>query len=333
MDASQGLDFTGDDEQAKGRAVTVLVTGGGGFIGSNLVDALVAGGEEVVVLDDFSTGRRENLDGATSKGARLVEGDVADAQFVERLVGEVRPDVIHHLAAQVDVRRSVSDPQTDARVNVLGALSVLEAARLHGAKRLVYVSTGGAIYGEAKAYPTREDADVKPMSPYGTNKYAAELSWELYGRLHGMSTVTLRLANVYGPRQDPLGEGGVVAIFSRVLLTGEGAVIFGDGEQTRDFVEVSDVARACLAASQAEVLGAFNIGSGTETTINQLAAEMSSVIAERSLEITHEPERDGEVRRSCLDASRAGLELGWKPQISLAEGLRRTLDWQAQTSG
>lgn len=311
----------------------VLVTGGAGFIGSNLVDALLEQGDEVVVLDDLSTGRAENLADAISRGARLIEGDVADSGFVDQLFGEVRPEAVHHLAAQVDVRRSVADPQADARVNVIGALSVLEAARAHGVARLVYVSTGGAIYGDAADYPTAETAAIQPMSPYGTNKYAAELAWDLYARLHGMSTATLRLANVYGPRQDPMGEGGVVAIFCRELLEGAGAVIFGDGEQTRDFVEVSDVARACLAAGASDVRGPFNIGSGTETTVNRLAEVVSDALEGRSLEVTHQPEREGEVRRSCLDASKAARELGWEPLVGLPEGLGRTVEWQVPTSG
>lgn len=308
--------------------MSVLVTGGAGFIGSNLVDALVAEGQAVTVLDDLSTGRRGNLDSAIAAGATLVEGDVADAGFVRDLIDDLRPDVVHHLAAQVDVRRSVSDPAADARVNVLGTIAVIEAARLADVGRLVYVSTGGAIYGEADSYPTAEDAPVRPMSPYGVNKYAAELNWELQDRLHGLSTVTLRLANVYGPRQDPLGEGGVVAIFCNRLLAGEGAVIFGDGEQTRDFVSVDDVAGACLMAARSSVTGAFNIGSGTETTVNALAELVSSIDPGRDLPVEHAPERDGEVRRSCLDAGRARRELGWEPQVGLAEGLRRTLEWQ-----
>ncbi|MCX6389486.1 MAG: GDP-mannose 4,6-dehydratase [Solirubrobacterales bacterium] len=310
--------------------MTVLVTGGAGFIGSNLVDSLLAEGQKVVVLDNLSTGRERNLDIAIANGAQLVNGDVSDQRFVDELVADLKPTAIHHLAAQVDVRRSVSNPEQDAQTNLFGTLSVLEAARNHGVPRLVYVSTGGAIYGEADSYPTAEGAEVRPMSPYGVNKYAAELHWSLYARLHGLSTITLRLANVYGPRQDPLGEGGVVAIFCRELLEGNRALIFGDGEQTRDFVEVSDVAAACRLAAASDVVGSFNIGSSSETTVNQLAAIISEADPDRKLSTEHAPERDGEVRRSCLDASRASTVLGWKPQIELLDGLQRTLLWQVE---
>lgn len=304
-----------------------IVTGGAGFIGSNLVDALVAGGGHVTVLDDLSTGRRENLSAALAAGARLHEASVADPGAVREAFAEARPEVVFHLAAQIDVRRSVADPSFDALVNVEGTLAVLDAARSAGAHRVVYVSTGGAIYGEAPGFPTPEDAPIAPLAPYGQSKYAAEGYCSLYARLHGLSTVTLRLANVYGPRQDPLGEGGVVAIFCGRLLTGERATIFGDGSQTRDYVFVGDVVEAARLAAEDQGTEPLNIGSGVETTVLELAAAMRGLGA-GPMEAEHAPERPGEVLRSCLDPARAAERIGWRPRTSLHDGLLATLEWQ-----
>lgn len=304
-----------------------MVTGGAGFIGSNLVDALVGGGASVTVLDDLSTGRRENLAAALAAGARLHEASVAEPAAVLEAFAAARPEVVFHLAAQIDVRRSVADPAFDALVNVEGTLAVLEAARRAGARRVVYVSTGGAIYGAAPTFPTPEDAPIAPLAPYGQSKYAAEGYCSLYARLHGLSTVTLRLANVYGPRQDPLGEGGVVAIFCGRLLAGERATVYGDGEQTRDYVFVGDVVEAARGAAEAAGTAPLNVGSGAETTVVELAAAMRALDA-GPFETDHAPERPGEVRRSCLDPARAAAEIGWRPRTSLGEGLRRTLEWQ-----
>ncbi len=304
-----------------------MVTGGAGFIGSNLVDALVADGETVAVLDDLSTGRRENLGAALAAGARLHEADIAEPDAVAAAFAAERPEVVFHLAAQIDVRRSVSDPAFDAQVNVGGTLAVLDAARAAGARRVVYVSTGGAIYGAAPAFPTPEDAPIAPLAPYGQSKYAAEGYCALYARLHGLSTVTLRLANVYGPRQDPLGEGGVVAIFCGRLLAGEGATIYGDGSQTRDYVYVGDVVDAARRAAAADGVDPLNVGSGCETTVLELAAAMDGLGA-GSFSAEHAPPRPGEVQRSCLDPARAHGAIGWRPATELAEGLRRTLAWQ-----
>ncbi|MDX6663701.1 MAG: UDP-glucose 4-epimerase, partial [Solirubrobacterales bacterium] len=223
-----------------------LVTGGAGFIGSNLVDALLDVGDEVLVLDDLSTGRRENLESGLARGAQLVVADVTDGEAVVELVRERRIDRVFHLAAQIDVRRAVAEPAFDARVNVEGTINVLEAARAGGVGRFVFVSTGGAIYGEGegKALPLGEDTECLPKAPYGQSKYAAEGYVELYAREHGLSAVSLRLANVYGPRQDPLGEAGVVAIFCGRLEEGRAPVIYGDGRQTRDYVYVGDVVAA-----------------------------------------------------------------------------------------
>jgi len=307
--------------------VRAIVTGGAGFIGSNLVDALVADGSRVTVLDDLSTGRRENLSAALAAGARLHEASVADPAAVREAFADARPEVVFHLAAQIDVRRSVADPAFDALVNVEGTLAVLDAARSAGARRVVYVSTGGAIYGEAPSFPTPEDAPIAPLAPYGQSKYAAEGYCALYARLHGLSTVTLRLANVYGPRQDPLGEGGVVAIFCGRLLAGERATIYGDGSQTRDYVFVGDVVEAARLAAEDSGTEPLNVGSGIETTVLELAAAMRDLGA-GPLGAEHAPERPGEVRRSCLDPARAAARMGWRPRTSLRDGLLATLEWQ-----
>ncbi len=304
-----------------------MVTGGAGFIGSNLVDALVDEGDEVAVLDDLSTGRRENLAAALAAGARLHEADVADPRAVGEAFAATRPEVVFHLAAQIDVRRSVADPAFDALVNVEGTLAVLDAARAAGSRRVVYVSTGGAIYGEAPVFPTPEDAPIAPLAPYGQSKYAAEGYCALYARLHGLSTVTLRLANVYGPRQDPLGEGGVVAIFCGRLLAGDRATVYGDGSQTRDYVYVGDVVEAARCAADAETTDPLNVGSGRETSVLELAEAMDGLGA-GTLSAGHAPPRPGEVQRSCLDPARASAAIGWRPGTELPDGLRRTLAWQ-----
>src|SRR5919107_2394837 len=229
-----------------------LVTGGAGFIGSNLVDALLARGDEVTILDDVSTGRRENLEGARANGAELVELDIRNAEEVASVFARVQPEAAFHLAAQIDVRKSTADPAFDARVNVEGTINVLDGARRAGTRRVVNTSTGGAIYGEGRILPAPEDHPVAPEAPYGQSKFCAEGYCELFGRLHGMSTVSLRYGNVYGPRQDPLGEAGVIAIFCGKVVDGGRPTIFGDGLQTRDYVYVGDVVEANLAAADSQ---------------------------------------------------------------------------------
>jgi len=300
------------------------VTGGAGFIGSNLVDALVARGDEVTVIDDLSTGRRENLDQALAAGARLVEADVRDAGAMGDLAGDAEPEAVFHLAAQIDVRRSVADPAFDARINVEGTIAMLEAATSAGARRFVNTSTGGAIYGEGRVVPAPEDHPVAPEAPYGQSKFAAEGYCELFNRLHGLSTVSLRYGNVYGPRQDPLGEAGVVAIFCGRLRAGQRPIVFGDGRQVRDYVHVADVVSANLAAAESDATGPFNIGTGRETTVLDLV-EVLAPHATASFEPEHQPERPGEVRRIALDATRARDQLGWEPRVGLAEGIKQTL--------
>jgi UDP-glucose 4-epimerase len=302
-----------------------LVTGGAGFIGSNIVDALLARGDRVTVIDNLSTGKRSNLEGAVAQGATLSVTDVRDAEAVNDAVAAAAPQVVFHLAAQIDVRRSVQDPAFDAATNVLGTINVLEAARRAGVKRLVNTSTGGGLYGDADVLPTPEDHEIKPMAPYGQGKLAAEGYCELYTRLHGLSTVSLRYGNVYGPRQDVHGEAGVVAIFCGHLVEGRTPTVFGDGGQTRDWVDVADVVRANLLAANSEIVGPVNIGNGQETSVLDLLDALRAVGGRAMAEPVFEPERPGEVRRSCLDIRRARQDLGWEPQVTLEQGLRTIL--------
>jgi UDP-glucose 4-epimerase len=302
-----------------------LVTGGAGFIGSNLVDALLQRGDEVTVLDDLSTGKRENLEGALANGAALAEIDIRDAEAVADVVARTRPDAIFHLAAQIDVRKSVADPANDARINVEGSVNVLRAAQAHGMPRVVNTSTGGAIYGEGKQLPAPEDHPSAPEAPYGLSKWCAEQYCEIFTRLHGLSTVSLRYGNVYGPRQDPLGEAGVVAIFCGKLLDGGTATIFGDGTQTRDYVYVDDVVAANLRAAESNATGPINIGLGQEKSVLDIVEVLKQHTTDE-FHVEHAAERPGEVQRIALDPSRAREELGWEAQVELDEGLKRTLD-------
>jgi len=303
-----------------------IVTGGAGFIGSNIVDALVARGDRVTVIDNLSTGKRSNLERAVALGVTLVDIDVRDSGALAEIFDSARPEVVFHLAAQIDVRHSVENPADDAVSNVLGTIGVLEAARAVGARKVVNTSTGGGLYGNADVLPTPEDHPIRPLAPYGQGKYAAEGYCELYTRLHGLSTVSLRYGNVYGPRQDVHGEAGVVAIFCGALLDGRRPTVFGDGRQTRDWVDVSDVARANLIAADADVTGQFNIGRGEETSVLDLIDALNDVSDRGPLgEPEFAPERPGEVSRSCLDVSRAQMELGWRAQVGLRDGLRRIL--------
>jgi len=302
-----------------------LVTGGAGFIGSNLVDALVDQGDQVTVLDNLSTGRRQNLDTAIGNGAELVELDVRDAEAVAETVGRAQPEVIFHLAAQIDVRKSVADPANDSRVNVEGTINVLSAAQAHGVRRVVNTSTGGAIYGEGQIIPAPEEHPVAPESPYGLSKFCAENYCALFTRLHGLSTISLRYGNVYGPRQDPLGEAGVIAIFCGKLLEGGRPKIFGDGKQTRDYVFVGDVVDANLRGAGSEATGAFNVGRGVQTSVLDIVDVLAGQ-SDNGFEADHAPARTGEVQHIALDPSRTKAELGWEAQVDLEQGLARTLD-------
>jgi len=309
-----------------------LVTGGAGFIGSNLVDALLDRGDEVVVLDNLSTGRRSNLEPALERGAELVVADIRDSDQVLRIANEARPDVVFHLAAQMDVRVSTARPGYDAEINVLGTVNMLEGARQAGSRRFVYVSTGGAIYGEAAELPAGEGSPILPEAPYGQAKFAGEGYCELFRRSYALSTVSLRLGNVYGPRQDPLGEAGVVAIFCGRLLDGGQPTVFGDGRQTRDYIYVEEVVQAMLAAADSEEHGAYNVGRGVQTTVLELVAVLGALgrelgAREDSFAPLFAPPRPGEVERNALDPTLARERLGFAAEVDVEEGLRRTLEY------
>jgi UDP-glucose 4-epimerase len=303
-----------------------LVTGGAGFIGSNLVDALLGRGHEVDVLDDLSSGKESNLTSALEQGARLHAGDIRDAAAVSELMTSVRPEAVFHLAAQIDVRLSVTDPAYDARTNVEGTANLLETARVNDVRRFVFASTGGAIYGDTDIVPTPETTPSRPMAPYGTSKFCAEQYLGLYERLYGMSTVALRFGNVYGPRQDPHGEAGVIAIFCGRLRKGEPLRIFGTGEQTRDYIYVGDLVQAIATAGEGSSTGAINLGTQEETSVLRVA-EILKAHSGSDAEIDLQPARLGELDRSVLDASRARELLGWSAATPIEEGLRLT--WEA----
>src|SRR3954471_12954146 len=305
-----------------------LVTGGAGFIGSNLVASLLARGDEVTVVDNLSTGRRVNLEPGLAAGAELVEMDIRDRDGLVGLANGKRPEAIFHLAAQIDVRKSLADPFFDAGINVGGTANVLEAARASECGRVVSISTGGAIYGEGEGQkiPLGEDAPIAPMSAYGQSKFAAEGYVSLYERLYGLSGVSLRLGNVYGPRQDPLGEAGGIAIFCGLLKEGGRPTVFGDGKQTRDYIYVGDVVAAALAAGDSGATGAVNIGTGKETDVLELIESLKNLSGNESFDPEFAPERTGEVQRVAIDASRAERELGWRAEMGLEDGLRVPLD-------
>ena len=297
-----------------------LVTGGAGFIGSHLVDALVAQGTEVLAVDDLSRGRRDQVNAA----AEFTRMDVADPRLVD-LIGAHRPDVVFHLAAQIDVRRSVADPMADAQTNVVGTVNLLQGSAHHGVSRIVFASSGGAIYGDTDVIPTPESHEQRPESPYGTAKLCGEAYGNLYQRMRGLEFIALRYANVYGPRQDPHGEAGVVAIVAKRLLRDEPATINGDGLQTRDYVYVDDVVRANLAAVSAKTPDAVNIGTGVETDVNGLYERLRRICGTDAPAV-HADAKPGEQRRSCLDIRHARAALDWEPSVPLEDGLRRTVD-------
>ena len=300
-----------------------LVTGGAGFIGSHIVDALLAAGNDVCVVDDLSRGRREQV----PAGAALYVVDVRSPQLAEVLATQ-RPEVVFHQAAQIDVRRSITEPLLDTDINVVGTVNLLQACAGAGVRRVVFASSGGAIYGDTSQAPTPEDHPAMPASLYGAAKLCGEAYGNVYAQLYGLEFVPLRYANVYGPRQDPHGEAGVVAIFARKLLAGGTPVINGDGTQTRDYVYVGDVVQANLlaAAADAAVLAPCNVGTGRETDVNQLYAMLRDACGVVGV-AQHGPGKAGEQRRSCLDASRAQRVLGWAPQMPLEAGLRATVEF------
>jgi UDP-glucose 4-epimerase len=304
-----------------------LVTGAAGFIGSTLVDRLLADGHSVVGVDDLSSGRSENIVAAERSDAfEFAKADIVDADL-NGLLAETRPEVVFHLAAQIDVRRSVVEPQVDTTINVVGTVRLAEAARQAGVRKIVHTSSGGSIYGTPETFPTSEDEPVDPASPYAAGKYAGEVYLNMFRNLYGLECSHIAPGNVYGPRQDPHGEAGVVAIFSRALLAGRPTKIFGDGTDTRDYVFVGDVVDAFVKASGEAGGGQrFNVGTGVETSVRQLHSVIAAAAGG-----TDEPEfcppRLGELKRSSLDISRAKKVLGWAPEVDLAEGVARTVEY------
>ncbi len=308
-----------------------LVTGGAGFIGSHVADLLLSRGYQVEILDNLSSGKRENVPSA----ATLHVADIGSPEAAA-LVRDGKFDVLCHLAAQIDVRKSVNDPMFDATINIVGSLNLLEAVRASGhATRVIFSSTGGAIYGDFVTVPTVESMPKDPESPYGIAKLSVEYYLGYYARIHGLDTVALRYSNVYGPRQDPHGEAGVVAIFCNRILKGEALTVFGEGVQTRDYVYAGDVARANLAAAEAQLpkpaqldVRAYNIGTGVQTSVLELAAALQSG-AGSNVAVQHASARPGEQLRSVVNIGKAQRELGWSPEMSLAEGTRRTFEFFA----
>jgi UDP-glucose 4-epimerase len=305
--------------------VRALVTGGAGFIGSTLAQALVEAGAQVSVLDDLSRGQRSQVPDA----ADFHQLDIVDDRL-PALVASIAPEVVFHEAAQIDVRRSVAEPVFDTRVNVLGTVNVLEACARAGVRRVVFASSGGALYGDTDVLPTPETHPCSPASAYGAAKLAGETYGGVFQQVAGLEFVPLRYANVYGPRQDPHGEAGVVAIFAQRLIDGEDAVVNGDGTQTRDYVYVDDVVAANLQAAETAALGAYNIGTGRACSVNELY-ELIARAARVDRPARHAAAKPGEQRVSCLDISRAASSLGWEPHLSLEEGISRTVAWFARS--
>ncbi|HHW43034.1 MAG TPA: NAD-dependent epimerase/dehydratase family protein [Desulfotomaculum sp.] len=314
----------------------ILVTGGAGFIGSHIVDALLEEGHHVVVVDDLSSGREENLNPA----ARFYHMDICSSEL-EGVFRDEKVELVVHHAAQIDVRHSVASPGEDARINIQGLLNLLQNGLRHGLKGFIFASSGGVVYGEPERMPVTEDFPKGPLSPYGVSKLSSEFYLYYYARVHGLPYIALRYGNVYGPRQDPHGEAGVVAIFGQKMLRGETPTIYGDGEQLRDYVYVGDVVRANLLALRKIMNGinlqlvdgidalAYNIGTGLGTSVNELFRLLADITGYTG-RVVYGPERTGELKRIYLDAARAARELDWKPQVDLREGLKRTVAHLAQ---
>jgi UDP-glucose 4-epimerase len=307
--------------------VKIIVTGGAGFIGSNIVDAYLEYGHEVHIFDDLSTGQAANV----NPKATLHQLDIADKESALRLE-QIRPDILCHHAAQMDVRHSVADPAFDARVNIIGFINLLEACKNSGVKKVIFASSGGAVYGEQEVFPAPEEHATRPASPYGVSKRAGELYLSYYHQAFGLPYIALRYANVYGPRQSAKGEAGVVAIFLSLLLTGKTPVINGDGRQTRDYVYVGDVVAANVAALDSPYVGEINIGTGVETDVVAIFQHLRQAIGS-DIEAQHGPAKPGEQRRSSIDARRAATIISWRPQMALADGLRRTASYYRDTLG
>ncbi len=300
----------------------ILVTGGAGFIGSNVADRFVALGHEVAIFDNLSSGFREFV----NPKAKFYEGDLADAAAVEAAIADFRPEIVDHHAAQIDVRKSVTDPVFDARVNVLGSIGLLQACTKHGVRKVVYASTGGALYGEGRTLPAPEDHPVNPEAPYGASKHTVEHYLYIWKLLHGLDYTVLRYPNVFGPRQNPHGEAGVNAIFIGLMLEGKRPRIFGDGNAVRDYLFIDDVVAANVAALGAGSGEMLNIGTGIGTSVNDIVRELKSILAFPE-DAIYEATRPGEIQRIYLDASRAKQVLGWEPTVTFRTGLERTVDW------
>lgn len=300
----------------------VLVTGGAGFIGSHITDAYIKSGHEVAVADNLSVGKRENV----ASGAKFYQVDITDYEALKRVVDEFKPEVINHHAAQKSVTASVADPVADATINIIGGLNLLNLAKEYGVKRIIFASTGGAIYGEAKEMPTPETYSPKPEAPYGITKLSFENYLRFFAANFGLKTVILRYSNVYGPRQDPYGEAGVVAIFTKKLLEGKQAVIFGDGEQTRDFVYVADVVEANIKALEKGDSEVINIGTAKEISVNEVYDTINKMIG-AGFKARRETARPGELRRSVIDNIKAAKILDWRPKFKFNQGVARTIAW------
>lgn len=305
----------------------VLVTGGAGFIGSHVVDRLVEEGHNVVVVDNLSSGKRKNI----NRAASLYKLDIQSGRL-ERVFRNERPNVVLHLAAQISVRRSVEDPVFDAQVNVLGTMNVLQQAVRHGTRKVVFSSSGGAIYGEQETYPAPESHTTNPLSPYGISKLCSEHYLSYFQRISGIQVVSLRYANVYGPRQDPEGEAGVVAIFIQKMLNNEQPIINGNGRQTRDFIFVDDVAEANLAAMGQDSHGVYNVGTGAETSVNELFRMLAEITGSTCKEV-HGPAKPGEQMRSVIDPAKIRQELSWDPKVELTDGLKKTVAFFREKMG
>lgn len=300
----------------------ILVSGGAGFIGSNLVDALIDEGYEVAVIDNLATGNRENL----NPKAKFFEADISSAEATDKVFKEFAPEAVFHLAAQVSVRKSVEDPSKDVKTNVIGTVNLLKACQKYDVKKFIFSSTGGALYGDDAPRPTSEEANIAPISPYGIDKFFSE-KYMGYFRGNGeLQTVALRYSNVYGPRQNPKGEAGVIAIFAYKMVHDEPIVVYGDGSSSRDYIFVGDVVAANIAALKSTVSNAYNIATGQETSLKTLIDKIKKITNSNS-QVEYKEGRAGELQASCLDNKRAALELDWSPQVDLDEGIRQTVEY------
>ncbi|MEE9213910.1 MAG: NAD-dependent epimerase/dehydratase family protein [Thermodesulfobacteriota bacterium] len=299
----------------------ILVTGGAGFIGSWVSEAYIEDGNEVLIIDNLSTGNLNNV----PSSAEFIKGDIRDRSVLKAAFSEFNPDIINHHAAQIDVRKSVDDPTLDADINIKGTLNLLELSRKSGISKFIFASTGGAIYGEPDLIPADEDTVPMPISPYGISKFSIEKYLSYYNKIYGLNYTSLRYSNVYGPRQNPLGEAGVIAIFCNKIITGEPCIVYGDGEQTRDYVYVEDVKRAnieCILSPN----DSYNIGTSIETSVNGLIEYLRKASG-RDFEVIYEPARDGEVERISLNNNKAIKEINWTPNVMLEEGIKNTWIW------